>query len=178
MYRLRNLNARENTDRAALAGDLLASPLFDEEMTHGHFADVLAHGWRIKSTKLSTTFDWPHFIEQYGSNTVLMFDIEEKGALRVASAKRELEPKPGWTVIGLVPPTSTYERSPGSSPGQALWANAFRLRDEEHSRTGCAPTGFRAYAAEACWNCASSVDPVNAVVDDWPCWIAWVTASK
>ncbi|GGY29452.1 sodium/hydrogen antiporter [Rhodanobacter panaciterrae] len=107
VYRLRNLTPQENTDRAALSGSLLAPPLFDEEMTHGRFAEMLEHGWRIKSTKLSTTFDWPHFIEQYGSNSVLMFGVEEKGALRVASTKRELEPKPGWTVIALVPPTAS-----------------------------------------------------------------------
>jgi len=104
VYRLRNLTPQENTDRAALSGNLLAPPLFQEEMTHGRFAEMLGQGWRIKSTRLSTTFDWPHFIEQYGSNTVLMFGVEEKGALRVASAKRELEPKPGWLVIALVPP--------------------------------------------------------------------------
>jgi hypothetical protein len=103
VYRLRTLTPQENTDRAALAGSLLAPPLFDEEMTHGRFADMLERGWRIKLTKLTDTFDWPQFIEQYGSNTVLMFGVEEKGALRVASAKRELEPKPGWTVIALVP---------------------------------------------------------------------------
>ena len=104
VYRLRNLTPQENTDRAALSGNLLAPPLFQEEMTHGRFAEMLGQGWRIKSTRLSTTFDWPHFIEQYGSNTVLMFGVEEKGALRVASAKRELEPKAGWLVIALVPP--------------------------------------------------------------------------
>jgi NhaP-type Na+/H+ or K+/H+ antiporter len=104
VYRLRNLTPQENTDRAALPGSLLAPPLFDAEMTHGRFGEMLAHGWRIKSTKLSATFNWPHFIEQYGANSVLMFGVEEKGALRVASAKRELEPKPGWTVIALVPP--------------------------------------------------------------------------
>jgi NhaP-type Na+/H+ or K+/H+ antiporter len=104
VYRLRNLTPQENTDRAALAGSLLAPPLFDEEMTHGRFAEMMRDGWRIKTTRLSSTFDWPHFIEQYGSNSVLMFGVEEKGALRVASAKRELEPRPGWTVIALVPP--------------------------------------------------------------------------
>jgi NhaP-type Na+/H+ or K+/H+ antiporter len=107
VYRLRNLTPQENTDRAALAGNLLAPPLFDEEMTHGRFAEMLHGGWRIKSTRLSPTFDWPHFIEQYGSNTVLMFGVEEKGQLRVASTKRELEPRPGWLVIGLVPPAQT-----------------------------------------------------------------------
>ena len=106
VYRLRNLTPQESTDRAALSGNLLAPPLFNEEMTHGRFAEMLSQGWRIKSTGLSATFDWPHFIEQYGSNTVLMFGVEERGALRVASAKRELEPKPGWLVIALVPPAS------------------------------------------------------------------------
>ncbi|HWU77647.1 MAG TPA: sodium:proton antiporter [Rhodanobacter sp.] len=103
VYRLRNLTPQENTDRAAIAGNLLAPPLFDETMTHGRFAEMLDQGWRIKSTRLSNTFDWPHFIEQYGSSSVLMFGVEEKGTLRVASAKRELEPKSGWTVIALVP---------------------------------------------------------------------------
>jgi NhaP-type Na+/H+ or K+/H+ antiporter len=104
VYRLRNLAPEESTDRAALADNLLAPPLFDEAMTHARFAELLARGWRIKSTRLSATFDWPHFVEQYGSDSVLLFGVEEKGALRVASAKRELEPRPGWTVIVLVPP--------------------------------------------------------------------------
>jgi hypothetical protein len=75
-------------------------------MTHERFLECLAEGWRIKSTRLTSTFDWPNFIEQYGSPTVLLFGIEEKGALRVSSVKRELEPRPGWTVIALVPPES------------------------------------------------------------------------
>jgi NhaP-type Na+/H+ or K+/H+ antiporter len=107
IYRLRNLTPQENTDRAALPGSLLAPPLFDEQMTHGRFAEMLQQGWRVKSTKLSATFDWPHFIEQYGSNTVLMFGMEEKGSLQVASTKRELEPKAGWTVIALAPPANS-----------------------------------------------------------------------
>lgn len=106
VYRLRNLTPQESTERAAFSGGLLSPPLFDENMTHGRFDDMLANGWRVKSTRLTATFDWPHFIEQYGSDTVLMFGVEEKGVLRVASSKREMEPKPGWTVIALVPPTA------------------------------------------------------------------------
>ena len=104
VYRLRNLTPQESTERAAFSGGLLSPPLFDENMTHGRFGEMLANGWRVKSTRLTATFDWPHFIEQYGSDTVLMFGVEEKGVLRVASSKRELEPRPGWTVIALVPP--------------------------------------------------------------------------
>jgi hypothetical protein len=83
---------------------LLVPALFEEGMTHARFAELLVRGWRIKSTGLTATFDWPHFIEQYGSASILMFGIDEKGALRVAAERRELEPRPGWTAIALVPP--------------------------------------------------------------------------
>ena len=91
-----------------LAGMLMvgrpAPPLFDVAMIHGRFAQLLDAGWRIKSTRLTATVDRSHFIEQSGSNTVLMFGVEEKGIPQVASTKRELEPRPGWLVIALVPP--------------------------------------------------------------------------
>jgi len=106
VYRLSNDNGEATGSRLQMGGDLSAPALFGEEMTHERFLERLAEGWRIKSTRLTSTFDWPHFIEQYGSPTVLLFGVEEKGALRVSSVKRELEPRAGWTVIALVPPQS------------------------------------------------------------------------
>jgi NhaP-type Na+/H+ or K+/H+ antiporter len=114
VYRLRVLAPEENTDRTALTDKLLAPPLFDEAMTHARFADLLARGWRIKTTRLSAAFDWPHFIEEYGPDSVLLFGVEERGTLRVASTKRELEPRPGWTVIALVPPVGAQPVREGS----------------------------------------------------------------
>ena len=106
VYRLSNDNGEATGSRLQMGGDLSAPALFGEEMTHERFLERLAEGWRIKSTRLTSTFDWPHFIEQYGSPTVLLFGVEDKGALRVSSVKRELEPRAGWTVIALVPPQS------------------------------------------------------------------------
>ncbi|MBE1159594.1 cation:proton antiporter [Dyella acidiphila] len=104
VYRLRNLSPQEASQRKEFNDRLLVPALFEEGMTHARFADLLIRGWRIKATGLSATFDWPHFIEQYGSTSLLMFGVDEKGALRVAAERRELEPRPGWTVIVLVPP--------------------------------------------------------------------------
>lgn len=104
VYRLLNEDTHEAHERTQWGGHLLAPALFASDMTHEKFAERLVEGWLIKSTRLTATFDWPQFIEQYGSNTVLLFGVEEKGALRVASVKRELEPRPGWLVIALVPP--------------------------------------------------------------------------
>jgi NhaP-type Na+/H+ or K+/H+ antiporter len=104
VYRLRHLTPQENTERAALPGSVLAPPLFDEEMTHARFAQMLAQGWRIKSPKLSSAYDWPQFVAQYGAISVLLFGIDEKGTLHVATSRIDLQPKPGWTVLVLVPP--------------------------------------------------------------------------
>ena len=104
VYRLRNLAPQDTSNRAALADRLQAPVLFEETMTHMRFAEMLARGWRIKVTRLTETFDWPHFIEQYGSNSLLLFGVDEKNSLRVAVAKRELEPRAGWTVMVLVAP--------------------------------------------------------------------------
>ncbi|UPG94816.1 cation:proton antiporter [Luteibacter aegosomatissinici] len=104
VFRLRNLSPEESHGRVSLAGSLLAPALFAEDMTHARFDDLLREGWRIKSTRLSETFDWSRFTEQYGDNVVPLFGVEARGDLRIATGQRPLEPKPGWTVMALVPP--------------------------------------------------------------------------
>ncbi|MGF6492491.1 NhaP-type Na+/H+ or K+/H+ antiporter [Luteibacter sp. 621] len=106
VFRLRNLSPEESHGRVSLAGSLLAPALFAEDMTHSRFDDLLREGWRIKSTRLSETFDWSRFTEQYGENVVPLFGVEARGDLRIATGQRPLEPKPGWTVIALVPPAA------------------------------------------------------------------------
>ncbi|MFC4526150.1 sodium:proton antiporter [Dyella halodurans] len=109
VYRLQNDLPQEGSERDQLVRRFLVPRLFAADMTHQRFIQLLAQGWRIKSTRLTATFDWPHFIEQYGSDTVLLFGVEERGALRMASAKRELEPRPGWTVTTLVRAETTAQ---------------------------------------------------------------------
>lgn len=109
VYRLRNLAPEENGQRTALNDRLVVPALFESAMTHARFAEMLTRGWRIKSTGLTATFDWPHFIEQYGSPSLLLFGVDEKTTLRVATEKRQLDPRPGWTVVALVPPEPSAE---------------------------------------------------------------------
>ena len=106
VYRLRVLAPEESDDRAAFAGTLRAKALFDDGMTHTRFDELLAAGWRVKSNGLTDTFDWPAFVAQHGADTVLLFGIEPSGKLRVASNRRKIEPRSGWTVIALVPPAA------------------------------------------------------------------------
>lgn len=64
VYRLSNDNGEATGSRLQMGGDLSAPALFGDEMTHERFLERLVEGWRIKSTRLTSTFDWPHFIEQ------------------------------------------------------------------------------------------------------------------
>ncbi|HEX5959617.1 MAG TPA: sodium:proton antiporter [Rhodanobacteraceae bacterium] len=104
VYRLRVLAPEDASDRSAFAGSLRAKALFGDGMTHTRFAELLGAGWRIKSNALTDAFGWQDFMAQHGVDSVLLFGIEPGGRLRVVSNRRRTEPKPGWTVIALVPP--------------------------------------------------------------------------
>ena len=104
VYRLRNIGADESSERASFANPLLAPALFGEDMTNSRFQELLDAGWQIKTTTLTEAYDWPQFVEAWGSDLILLFLITDKGNLRMASSKRELEPKPGCAVTALVPP--------------------------------------------------------------------------
>lgn len=104
VYRLRNVPADAGSERNHYASNLLAPALFDSEMTHARFAQLLDAGWTIKGTRLSREFDWPMFLERHGAKSLPLFAVDERGALRVASEKRALVPVPGWQILALVPP--------------------------------------------------------------------------
>ncbi|HEX7339830.1 MAG TPA: sodium:proton antiporter [Rhodanobacteraceae bacterium] len=104
VYRLRILAPEQSHSRAAFAGTIQSKVLFGEDSTHARFSARLAAGWRVKSTALTDTFDWPQLRAHVGDEAVLLFGITPNGLLRVASDKREVEPRPGWTVIMLTPP--------------------------------------------------------------------------
>ena len=105
VFLLRNLSHEESAGRAATAESNVATPMIAEDMTHGRLAELFEQGWRTKSTKITTTFSWSHFIAQYGWQTIPLFAVDEKGDLRIASTSRPVEPKAGWMVIALVPPS-------------------------------------------------------------------------
>ncbi len=104
VYRLRVLAPEDASNRSAFAGNLRAKALFGADMTRTRFIDLLAGGWRIKTNGLTEAFGWPDFVAQHGADTILLFGLEPNGKLRVNSNREKAEPRPGWTVIALVPP--------------------------------------------------------------------------
>ncbi len=125
VYRLRILTPEQSHDRAAFAGSIQSKVLFGDTMTHARFNKMLSTGWRVKTTQLTEAYDWPQFLEHNGEGSVLMFGIDGTGRLRVASNKREVEPRPGWTVLVLVSPDAP------ASPPKRLMQEAQAARGQE-----------------------------------------------
>lgn len=106
VYRLLNRATHDARDRTQLGGHSLAPSLFGDLMTHELFEERVMAGWRIKSTRLSALFDWPHLIALYGPDTLLLAGVEEKCGLRIPSSRHKLKPRPGWHVVVLAPPSA------------------------------------------------------------------------
>ncbi|MDN5873130.1 MAG: cation:proton antiporter, partial [Sinobacteraceae bacterium] len=104
VYRLRVLAPSQSHDRAMLADSIQSKVLFRDDMTHSKFSQLLASGWRVKSTRLTETYTWPQYLAHNGKESILLFGVDAGGALRIASTYRELEPKTGWHITVLVSP--------------------------------------------------------------------------
>ncbi len=104
VYRLRVLAPEDASDRASFAGSLRAKALFDQNITHARFGELLEAGWQIKSNALTDAFGWADFLAQHDAAAVLLFAVEPNGRLRIVNTQRKTEPRAGWTVIALVPP--------------------------------------------------------------------------
>jgi len=90
--------------RTDFAQKLAAPQLLGEHVTRAQLEDLLNKSWRLKATRLSEDFGYAEFLAQRGEDVLVPFALNERGQLRVATDSYRIEPKPGWTVVALVPP--------------------------------------------------------------------------
>lgn len=76
--------------------------LFDNDVTFAKLASLVSQGASIKQTKLSDSFSYEDYQQQYGSRAIPLFAIDNKENLRFFTANEELEPEQDWTIISLV----------------------------------------------------------------------------
>lgn len=100
IYRLRILPPGE-APRQTYARLQRGRPLFGSHVTHRQVAERLDTGESIRSTRLTEAFGWKAYREKQGEDALLLFAIDERGALRPATGKEEWQPKAGWTLITL-----------------------------------------------------------------------------
>lgn len=76
--------------------------LFGEDRTYDAIEGLAAAGAKVKTTRLSETFDYAAFREMYGAGAIPLFTISENGKLAVVTDRGAFDPKAGQTLIALV----------------------------------------------------------------------------
>lgn len=84
-------------------GRLNGRYLFRQNATFDEISHKFFLGNKLKKTKLTEEFGYPEFQEYYENKAMPMFLINENKELAVFSPDQELIPKPGQTLISLVP---------------------------------------------------------------------------
>ncbi len=75
--------------------------LFDGAVHHTELSQRAAEGYRTKATKLSEAFDLQAFTDQYGTDHVPLFYIDEHNNLVVLSGDHAQIPETGCTLVSL-----------------------------------------------------------------------------
>jgi NhaP-type Na+/H+ or K+/H+ antiporter len=91
---------KEGGSRTTISHD--AQILFDDTVTFAKLASLVSQGANIKQTKLSESFSYADYQQQYGNRVTPLFALDNKGKLRIFTANKDLEPEQDWTIISLV----------------------------------------------------------------------------
>jgi Trk K+ transport system NAD-binding subunit len=92
----------ESDTRQGLASSLRTNILFTRDASWSKLASLIGQGATPRSTPLTDEFDFEAYCASQDKQALKLFALDERGRLKVFSARGELEPGPGWTVISLV----------------------------------------------------------------------------
>jgi hypothetical protein len=102
-----------NHPRVAGAPDhLRGRTLFSTAANYQLLDERLAAGHVVKASRLTAEHDFAAFGQRYGDEMLLLFVLTESGQLFVATAGKALAPRPGQTVVALVPPNALDRHAP------------------------------------------------------------------
>ncbi|MDH5358790.1 MAG: cation:proton antiporter [Gammaproteobacteria bacterium] len=91
---------KEGTSRTNISHN--AKILFSSEVTFSKLASLVSQGAGIKQTKLSDSFDFNDYQQQYGKRATPLFAITNKGTLHFFTANKKLIPEQDCTIVSLV----------------------------------------------------------------------------
>ncbi len=97
----------------AVSPHLRGRLLFRTGVTYTELDHRFARGEEIKTTKLTSEFDYEAFRARYGETAIPLFLINENGKLVVLTKDNQSEPRPGKLLISLVGPV---EETPNAGP--------------------------------------------------------------
>lgn len=78
--------------------------LFDSPIHYEQLEARLESGMKVKTILLTSDFTYKHFRDLYGDSALVLFRIDEKGKLLVATSDADYTPRAGHKIIALVDP--------------------------------------------------------------------------
>ena len=95
--------SRKPTEGAEIGSELRVRILFSEDLTLEELHRRVAAGQELRATSITEQFGAREWRAQHGEDAVPLFAVSEAGVLTVATAGTSFEPRPGDTLVGLVP---------------------------------------------------------------------------
>jgi NhaP-type Na+/H+ or K+/H+ antiporter len=80
--------------------------LFAEDITYGKLAGLVSKGATIKTTRLSDSFSYEDYKQQYADRALPLCAIDANNALVLFATSHELKPKAEWRIVSLITPVT------------------------------------------------------------------------
>lgn len=84
--------------------------LFDEELTFARLSELIASGYEMRTTTLSSEFTWSDYLETHGDRVIPLFYIRKKDGARPFCMQGEEKPEAGWKIMSLIAPASADDQ--------------------------------------------------------------------
>ncbi len=104
IYKLTASSENHIADKHRISDRHSGQALFGTTATYGRLADWLRHGAEIKSTQLSDAFSFNDYLYNYRERCTPLFGLDSKHRLHIFTDTGNIEPEPGWVILGLICP--------------------------------------------------------------------------
>lgn len=90
------------TDKHRASKQVRGRALGSPALSYPQFASKLSRGAEIRTTTLTTNFDWDAYRALNGDQAVLLLARDPRGWVHLASTEAPLKPEAGWSLVALV----------------------------------------------------------------------------
>lgn len=91
----------KQAEKHTVSASFQGSQLFGEAISYTDVVRRVTNGDSVKSTTLSTEFNWETYCEKYGEIRLPLFVLDSKGVVKPFTADGKLQPASGSTILAL-----------------------------------------------------------------------------
>ncbi len=92
----------EKEDKHEVAAQHRGATLFSSEASYARLASLISQGAEIRRTRITDEFSFDAYLKVEDRHVLPLFAIDPRDRVHVFTAEAQPEPKPGWSVIGLI----------------------------------------------------------------------------